>query len=211
MLYWCLVIQEAVLGHVSSLQQLHPSSLLEAKLPAVIKVGVASYSMLIKCLMLSPEVPVVTFSELLHYPTKSINTTYLPGIHGDWVAKVLYCPYMEQCMSCSNDSACSLYLVDCHGHKEGSVITVRKGITSFDYSRELNIIGRWGPCFRGSYHADISPAATGGLDRIVRLWNPYIPGKPTALLKGHTTAIVHIVLHSTYGEVYMLAVLISLS
>ena len=46
-----------------------------------------------------------------------------------------------------------------------------------------------------------SRAATGGLDRIVRLWNPYIPGKPTTLLRGHTTAIVHVVLHPAYGEV----------
>ena len=43
--------------------------------------------------------------------------------------------------------------------------------------------------------------ATGGLDREVRLWNPYIPCKPTALLKGHHTAVVHIVIHSAYGEV----------
>lgn len=83
----------------------------------------------------------VTFSELVHYPTKSTKTTYLPGIHDDWVAKVLYCPYMEMCMSSSNDSTCSLHLTDCHGRKEGSVISVRKGISSFDYSRELNIIG----------------------------------------------------------------------
>ena len=44
-------------------------------------------------------------------------------------------------MSCSNDSGCSLYLVDSHGRKEGAAMTVRKGISSFDYSRELNVIG----------------------------------------------------------------------
>ena len=90
----------------------------------------------------SSEVPVVTFSELVHYSSKSTRTTYLPSIHGDWVAKVLYCPYMELCMSCSNDSACSLHLVDSHGRKEGSVMAVRKGIAAFDYCRELNVIGQ---------------------------------------------------------------------
>lgn len=87
------------------------------------------------------DVPTVTFSELIHYTTKSMKATYLPSIHGDWVAKVLYCPSMEMCMSCSNDSACSLNLVDSHGRKDGSVIAVRKGISSFDYCKELNVIG----------------------------------------------------------------------
>ena len=87
------------------------------------------------------EVPVVTFSELIHYPCKSTTATYLPSIHGDWVAKVLYCPYMELCMSCSNDSGCSLHFTDRHGRREGSVMTVRKGISTFDYSKELNVIG----------------------------------------------------------------------
>lgn len=93
----------------------------------------------------------VTFSELIHYSTKSMRATYLAGIHGDWVAKVLYCPSMELCMSCSNDSGCSLHLVDSHGRKDGSVIAVRKGISSFDYSKELNIIGNHGNLEENKY------------------------------------------------------------
>ena len=42
-------------------------------------------------------------------------------------------------MSSSHDSSCSLYLVDSHGKKKG--FRVRKGITTFDYSKEWNIIG----------------------------------------------------------------------
>ena len=48
---------------------------------------------------------------------------------------------MRYVMSCSHDSACSLHLVDTHGRKEGCVFRVRKGITTFDYSKEWNIIG----------------------------------------------------------------------
>ena len=44
-------------------------------------------------------------------------------------------------MSCSNDSGCSLHLVDQQGRKDGIVFAVRKGVASFDYSRELNVIG----------------------------------------------------------------------
>ena len=28
-----------------------------------------------------------------------------------------------------------------------------------------------------------------GMDRIVRLWNPYVPQKPTAFLRGHSSPI----------------------
>ena len=85
--------------------------------------------------------PVITFSELTHYPTKSTVATHLPGIHGDWVSEVLYCPVMELVMSSSNDSGCSLHLIDCRGRKEGIVFSMKKGVSSFDYSKELNVIG----------------------------------------------------------------------
>ena len=205
-------------------------------LPPVAKVGQASASIFLPllssvclclsvCLSLSlslshththtltlslSDVPVITFSELIHYPTKSMTATYLPGIHGDWVTRVQYCPYMDLCMSCSNDSGCSLHLVDPRGQKEGIVFSVRKGVSSFDYSRELNVIGTASPylthplLFSLSLFS-LSLSATGGLDRILRLWNPYIPAKPTTVLKGHTSAIVHVVLHSKYGEVKSLS------
>ena len=48
---------------------------------------------------------------------------------------------MRYAMSSSHDSSCSLYLVDSHGKKKGCMFRVRKGITTFDYSKEWNIIG----------------------------------------------------------------------
>ena len=39
-----------------------------------------------------------------------------------------------------------------------SVFKVYKGVKCFDFSKDKNII------------------VTGGMDRIVRLWNPYVPG-----------------------------------
>lgn len=43
-------------------------------------------------------------------------------------------------------------------------------------------------------------AATGGLDRKVRLWNPYVPGKPTATLRGHTTAVLFIAIADAHNQ-----------
>ncbi|XP_049634417.1 WD repeat-containing protein 49-like [Suncus etruscus] len=33
---------------------------------------------------------------------------------------------------------------------------------------------------------------TGGMDRIIRVWNPYLPGKPIGMLKSHTAPLVYI-------------------
>nr|XP_025852377.1 WD repeat-containing protein 49-like [Vulpes vulpes] len=33
---------------------------------------------------------------------------------------------------------------------------------------------------------------TGGMDRIIRVWNPYLPGKPTGMLKSHMAPVVYI-------------------
>ena len=62
-------------------------------------------------------------------------------MHEDWVLRVKYCPVIGYTMSCSNDSNCSLHLMDRHGVKEEAVLKVRKGISSFDYCKEWNIIG----------------------------------------------------------------------
>ena len=62
-------------------------------------------------------------------------------IHDDWISQVKYCPVIGYTMSCSNDSTCSLNLMDRQGLKESTVLKVRKGISSFDYCKEWNIIG----------------------------------------------------------------------
>lgn len=48
---------------------------------------------------------------------------------------------------------------------------VHKGIKSFSYCKEKLVI------------------LTGGLDRILRLWNPYVPKSPTATIRGHNAPI----------------------
>ncbi len=63
-------------------------------------------------------------------------------VHGDWVCKVKYCPTMEYLMSCSGDSNSSLYRGDVRGRKEGSLFRVRKGVATFDYCKDWNIIGK---------------------------------------------------------------------
>ena len=48
------------------------------------------------------------------------------------------------------------------------------GVKTFDFSKIKNIL------------------ATGGLDRLIRLWNPYVQAKPTGILSGHVTPITYL-------------------
>lgn len=134
---------------------------------------------------MSPQI--LTFSDLLHKKQVGFSVNYSPRLHNDWISQVKYCPSLLYIMSSSGDENNSLCLADLHRRKPASVLKVKKGITSFDYCKQWNIIG------------------AGGLDRKVRYWNPYVPGKPTAVLKGHSTAVLKVAIHSAKGLVISLA------
>lgn len=129
----------------------------------------------------------ITFSDLLHKKHDGLSVHYSPHLHSDWISQVKYSPSLLYVMSSSGDDNNSLCLADLHGRKSASVLKVKKGITSFDYCKQWNIIG------------------AGGLDRHVRYWNPYVPGKPIAILKGHSTAVLKVAIHSAKGLVISLA------
>ncbi len=152
-------------------------------------VTVMEFSNITNSLFCSPanhhECQRITFSEL--YKQDGLKITYKPKLHNDWVCQVKYCPSVSYIMSSSCDENSSLYLADLHTHKLDSVMKVTKGVISFDYCNEWNIIG------------------TGGLDAIVRYWNPYVTRKPIATLRGHSSAVMNIAINSAQGLVLSLS------
>uniref|UniRef100_H3B9M3 Uncharacterized protein n=1 Tax=Latimeria chalumnae TaxID=7897 RepID=H3B9M3_LATCH len=59
-----------------------------------------------------------------------------------------------------------------------------KGVKTFDFCKERNVL------------------VTGGLDRIIRLWNPYVPGWPTGLLRGHSAPIFFLCLEPEDNRIF---------
>lgn len=44
-----------------------------------------------------------------------------------------------------------------------------------------------------------------GMDRLVRIWNPYLTSKPTGLLKGHTAPICHLFIASEEKRLFSIS------
>ncbi|XP_071485402.1 WD repeat-containing protein on Y chromosome-like [Diadema antillarum] len=125
----------------------------------------------------------VPFQELLKGLVKGIQVLKFSPLHEDWVRKVKYCCNLNSFVSCATTNDTSIFIGDLERKKSGSFFKIRKGILCFDYDKDSNVI------------------VTGGMDRSVRTWNPYVTTKATAVMKGHTSAVVHVVVNAQHGQI----------
>ncbi|XP_028817157.1 WD repeat-containing protein on Y chromosome isoform X4 [Denticeps clupeoides] len=147
------------------------------------------------------------------------NITYIRWkVHEDWVTKMKYFQNFRAIVSSSNHEASALVIgcvlpsmnieqqlreikEVCHEGKtkkvhpgvgspqpraacDRTIFVVHKGVMTFDLCRKHNLL------------------VTGGMDRLIRMWNPYVPGKPTGLLKGHCTPICYLSISSEDSKIF---------
>ncbi|XP_068126283.1 cilia- and flagella-associated protein 337-like [Hyperolius riggenbachi] len=138
-------------------------------------------------------------------------------VHNDWVTQIRYVHSIESIISSSNDVYTALVIGCVEGTKNlqkrmkdlmesGSVksrrslmtvntplkrnisdeshFRVKRGVKTFDFSKEANVL------------------VTGGMDRIIRVWNPYVPGWPTGLLRGHSAPITYLTIADEDTKIY---------
>ncbi|KAM8939489.1 cilia- and flagella-associated protein 337-like [Pelodytes ibericus] len=138
-------------------------------------------------------------------------------VHNDWVTQIRYVHSIESIISSSNDDFTALVIGCVEGTRnvqqrlrdlmdtssthsrrtmlamnippkrninDESLFRVKRGVKTFDFCKESNIL------------------VTGGLDRIVRMWNPYVPGWPTGLLRGHTSPISFLCIGDDNTKIY---------
>jgi WD40 repeat protein len=106
--------------------------------------------------------------------------------HHDWVTQVQYFEEMNSYVSCSADSQGALTIGDL-GRRTCRKINVPGGVKCFNFCRRPSFL------------------VTGGRDKIVRLWNPYVLSKPAGSLDGHTAAITQIVINHEESHIISLA------
>ncbi|XP_046574299.1 WD repeat-containing protein on Y chromosome-like [Haliotis rubra] len=144
-------------------------------------------------------------------------------VHGDWVQQLKYYHDIGQVISCSNHANTALVIGCTIGsthveqqlkevkdpgagqdrnkgkgfyaynntktrlEADQAIFRVYKGVKCFDFSKEKNIM------------------ITGGMDRIIRLWNPYVSGKPTAMLRGHNAPIFYLFIAEEDNRIFSLS------
>lgn len=109
----------------------------------------------------------------------------LGKVHDNWVSEIRYIPDLDLFASCCQSSETSMFLGD-YNYKTKKINTyfkVYKGLLAFDYCPENNVI------------------ATGGMDYLIRVWNPYVNSKPVVVLKGHCKPVTHIVVNSSRSQI----------
>ncbi|XP_071951711.1 cilia- and flagella-associated protein 337-like [Antedon mediterranea] len=165
----------------------------------------------------------VTLEKVAHSPlTKFLRWK----VHNDWVAEVRYYDEIRMIISCSNNENTALVIGNTVGstHVESQlreiremtkspdtaerkakiaqqnyaqarrhldndqlVFRIHKGVKTFDFSKKKNVI------------------VTGGMDRIVRIWNPYVPVKPTGMLRGHNAPITGLFIATDEDRIFSIS------
>ncbi|XP_072171177.1 cilia- and flagella-associated protein 337-like [Diadema setosum] len=164
----------------------------------------------------------VTLEKVAHSPlTQFVRWK----VHEDWVGDLKYYDDIRSIISCSNHESTAL-VIGCtigsthvesqlcgkehaprpttadrraklsqmhysHARKrlenDETVFKIHKGVKTFDFCKEKNLI------------------ATGGMDRILRLYNPYVPSKPTGMLRGHNAPIFSLFIAPNENRIYSIS------
>ncbi|XP_022086406.1 WD repeat-containing protein on Y chromosome-like isoform X1 [Acanthaster planci] len=165
----------------------------------------------------------VTLEKVAHSPlTRFVRWK----VHNDWVAELRYYDEIRSIISCSNNESTALVIGCTTGstHVEAQLkeikehsnfpdaadkkmklaqqnyanakrrleadqttFRIHKGVKIFDFCKEKNLI------------------ITGGMDRIVRMWNPYVPSKPTGMLRGHNAPIFALFIAPDENRIYSIS------
>lgn len=123
----------------------------------------------------------VTLKELAKDTAKHKNCRFVHHIgHKGWVRQVKYAEHLECFISCSTGRENTIIL----GFIEKASNTMRT--TSFRFSHGVH-------CF--DYHQQMNLIATGSVNNLVCLWNPYVISKPVGILTGHMASVIQVTLN----------------
>ncbi|KAI9222237.1 WD40-repeat-containing domain protein [Blastocladiella britannica] len=121
-------------------------------------------------------------------PFKGTIHLHRKKVHEDkeWVERIQCFREINAFVTCSAESSKSVIISDLE-RKTTRYINVPKGVRCFDYCRRPSFI------------------ITGGRDKIVRLWNPYVLSKAAGSLIGHNATITDVLVNQSEGHVISLS------
>ncbi|XDV45159.1 hypothetical protein PO909_013298 [Leuciscus waleckii] len=109
---------------------------------------------------------------------------HIPKIHSEPINRILYEPHDELIITSSESPASSVVIMDVNQKRAKYIWRTEKGVKCFDFSLSLSLL------------------VTAGVGPVVRLWNRFVTSRPTAVLHGHKTSVVDVVIHQALGKIF---------
>ncbi|XP_029922283.1 WD repeat-containing protein on Y chromosome [Myripristis murdjan] len=148
----------------------------------------------------------------------SPDVTYIRWkVHQDWVTQAKYFHNINAVVSTSDDEA-SAVVIGCVLPSTNIEQQLREITEACCEGKDKKVQPNWTPQPRASYDQTVFTVykgvktfdlckrhnllVTGGMDRLVRMWNPYCPGKPTGVLKGHSAPIFYLCISSEDNRLF---------
>nr|XP_058132977.1 WD repeat-containing protein 49-like [Dasypus novemcinctus] len=158
----------------------------------------------------------------IHNAVTSANVSYIRWkVHGDWVTQLNYYDSIKAVISSSNHDPTALVIGCTVGttnvkQKMKEIGDVRKKVKARKGQASLGSSQRRARCdqtvfriYKGvtafSFCKRNNLLLTGGMDRVIRVWNPYLPGKPTGMLKSHLAPVIYIHISAEDNKIFSMS------
>ncbi|XP_076856909.1 cilia- and flagella-associated protein 337 isoform X2 [Brachyhypopomus gauderio] len=107
-----------------------------------------------------------------------------PKMHNELINRIIYEPHANLLVTSSESATSSLVIMDINQRRNNYIWKIDKGVRCFDISWPLNLL------------------VTAGLESSIRMWNRYVTSRPVAVLHGHATTVVDVLVHQALAKIF---------
>ncbi|XP_076266144.1 WD repeat-containing protein on Y chromosome-like [Rhynchophorus ferrugineus] len=117
----------------------------------------------------------------------NFRAVVFPHLHTDYVRQINFYSTLHSVVSCAQCPKSGLLMTDVTNNKVAYTYKIISGVWCFALEETSHIV------------------ATGSPDCLIRLWNPFVPRRPTCTFYGHHSGIVQLVFQDNGKKLYSLS------
>ena len=129
----------------------------------------------------------ILLSAIVSGQTPLLRGYSLRHVHRDVVLQIRYSPRLDCTISVCRHAPTAIFIGDAVRKTTHNVFEVHKGVLAFDYCNRANLI------------------VTGGVDALLRVWDPHMPARPVSILHGHQSHIIIVYVDSRRENIISVA------